>query len=353
MPVFLAKVTMMGSFRSRAENVKLQTLLTALVTCLQKFNVPVDALASAEYPGKVVVLVPTCNAGAQWAEFLAALLAQRPAPHACVVIDSESSDGCDRAAQAAGLTVVRVERSSFNHGKTRQWAIDRFACDAQFVIFLTQDAILAEPQSLYQLLRSFDDPAVAAAYGRQLPHTDATALAAHARLFNYPDESHTSRLSDVPVRGIKTCFLSNSFAAYRVSALKEVGGFASDLILGEDTQIAARLIQAGHAIRYHADALVYHSHNYSFAAEFRRYFDTGVFHAQQIDLLSGFGEAGREGFRFVWSEVKYLSKHAPLLLPQALTRTFIKFLAYRLGRKQAWLPVSICRQMSMTRGYWA
>ncbi len=323
-----------------------------LVACLQKFNVPANTLAPVVYASKVVVVVPTCNPGTQWSAFLVALFAQRPSPQACVVIDSASTDGSDLVAQEAGLTVVRIERSAFNHGKTRQWAVEKFAFDAEFVVFLTQDAILADPQSLHQLIQSFEDPAIAAAYGRQLPHTDATPLAAHARLFNYPNESRTSRLSDVPVRGIKACFISNSFAAYRVSALNEIGGFASDLILGEDMQLAARLIQAGHAIHYHADALVYHSHNYSFSAEFSRYFDTGVFHAQQSSLLVGFGKAGREGLRFVWSEVRYLTQQAPWRLPEAACRTVIKLLAFRLGKKHAWLPTAMRRRLSMSRGYW-
>jgi rhamnosyltransferase len=62
-------------------------------------------------------------------------------------------------------------------------------------------------------------------------------------------------------KGLKTCFLSNSFAAHRLSALRQAGGFAPDLILGEDMHLAARLLLAGHAIRYQTSAQVYHSHN--------------------------------------------------------------------------------------------
>ena len=297
-------------------------------------------------------MVPTCNPGAQWRAVLSALNSQRPKPDACIVIDSESVDGADKAAEAEGFTVQRIRRAAFNHGATRQQAIDRFAEGADFVVFLTQDAMLAEPHSVHQLLQAFDDPGVAAAYGRQLPHADATELAAHARFFNYPSQCHTHRLIDVPRCGIKTCFLSNTFAAYRVKALQEIGGFANDLILGEDTHIAARLLLAGHAIRYNSKAQVYHSHNYTLIQEFQRYFDIGVFHAQQKQLLSAFGGAGSEGLRFLVSEVSYLLKHAPLRLPQALCRTVIKALAFQLGKKQSSLPITMRRFMSMTKGYW-
>ena len=186
-------------------------------------------------------------------------------------------------------------------------------------------------------LSVFEEPRPAA-YGRQLPHPEATPIAAHARLFNYPPCSETRTLADVPRLGLKTCFVSNSFAAYRVQALREVGGFASDLILAEDMHLAARLLLAGHAVRYQAEAVVYHSHNQSLVEEFQRYFDTGVFHAQQTWLTERFGGAGREGLKFLRSEILHLLRHAPWRLPEAGLRTLLKALAFRLGRGHARLP---------------
>ncbi len=302
---------------------------------------------------RVVLLVPTCNPGPLWQVFLQALKTQTLQPDRCIVIDSESTDGAPEAAQAAGHTVQRIARADFNHGTTRQRAIDQFAADADLVVLLTQDAVLAEPTALQQLLAAFDDPTVAAAFGRQLPHANATHVAAHARLFNYPATSHTRCLGDAPAFGIKTCFLSNSFAAYRVSALREAGGFPTNVILGEDMHLAARLLKGGHTIAYQALATVYHSHNYALLAEFRRYFDTGVFHAQHHWLTQDFGGAGSEGIRFLRSEMAYLLKHAPWQLPEAVCRTALKALGYRLGLAHAALPQRMVIGLSMHKGYWA
>ena len=301
---------------------------------------------------RVVVLVPTCNAGPRWQDFLQAVQAQQPRWRT-VVVDSESEDGSAERAQAAGLQVQRIARARFNHGATRQQALERHAADADWVVFLTQDAVLAEPHAIARLLQAFDDPRVAAAYGRQLPHPEATAIAAHARHFNYPPDSETRTLQDVPRLGLKTCFFSNSFAAYRVRALREVGGFAGDLILAEDMHLAARLLQAGHAVRYQADAIVYHSHNYSLIEEFQRYFDTGVFHAQAAWLPEFFGGAGREGLKFLRSEMLHLLRHAPWRLPEAAVRTVLKALAYRLGRGHARLPRAWRQPLSLHKGFWA
>jgi rhamnosyltransferase len=113
------------------------------------------------------------------------------------------------------------------------------------------------------------------------------------------------------------------------------------------------LLKAGHTIAYQAQATVYHSHNYSLLAEFRRYFDTGVFHAQQPWLTQDFGGAGREGLRLLRSEMVYLLKRAPWLLPEAACRTVLKALGYRLGRLHAALPQRVCSGLSMHKGYWA
>ncbi len=299
------------------------------------------------------VLVPTLNAGPNWSAWLDALRAQTLSPDEVLVIDSGSSDETVNMANQAGHTVVHVERCTFNHGGTRRRGADHFGRGVDVLVCLTQDAELATPDAIARLLQAFEDPAVGAAYGRQLPAHNALALATHARLFNYPAVSHTVHPGDQRTLGFKACFLSNSFAAYRVGDLSLVGGFPGNVILGEDTSVAARLLLAGKAIRYQADACVYHSHNYTPLEEFRRYFDTGVFHARERWLLEAFGGAGGEGFRFVTSELRFLLSKAPWLIPSALLRTACKLAGYRLGRAEARLPVSLKRRLSMFRAYWS
>ncbi len=305
------------------------------------------------FSDKTAVLVPTFNPGPCWEDFLAGLQAQIPGPAHCWVLDSESNDGSLTKTAQAGIAVYPVERRHFNHGGTRQWGIDRLPAEVEFVVFLTQDAVLADPEAIGRLLSGFSDPAVAAVYGRQAPDPKASAIAAHARHFNYPAQSQTRRWSDKDHLGLKACFLSNAFAAYRLSALHAAGGFSSRVILGEDMQLAARLLQQGHAIRYEAQALVYHSHNYSLTSEFARYFDTGVFHHDENWMIQNYGKAGREGLRFLKSEICFLLRHAPWRLPEALLRSVLKLLAYRLGRSHTRLPMALKKQLSMHKGFWA
>jgi rhamnosyltransferase len=298
------------------------------------------------------LIVPTYNAGTIWQSWIDAVLHQQVIfPAQVLVIDSSSTDNTLALAQQAGFRTHSIAKKDFNHGATRNLAFT-LCPDAQILIFLTQDAILATDNSIEALVAAFEQEAVAVVFGRQLPHTDATRIAAHARLFNYPAMSYIRCLTDVAQYGIKTVFCSNSFAAYRRECLEEIGGFPNDVILSEDTYVAAKLVKQGYLIAYHAQAAVYHSHNYSLTQEFRRYFDIGVFHAQQPWIRNEFGAAEGEGKKFVLSELAYLWQYSRLIIPQAMLRTLFKWLGYRLGIEYQHLPRELCKRFSMHRGFW-
>ncbi len=302
----------------------------------------------------VSLVVPVRNPGPQWLKWLEAVQAQAPEGVlvSCLVVDSTSTDGTDFSNLPSGWQLLRIAAKDFNHGGTRNLALQHVPQDTEIVAYMTQDALLADANTVQTLVRAFADAEVACVYGRQLPHTDATPVAAHARGFNYPSTSRVVSFADRERLGLKTCFMSNSFAAYRVSDLRAVGGFPSDVILGEDMAVAARLLMAGKRVAYVAEACAHHSHNYTVMQEFRRYFDTGVFHARTPWLLHTFGGAGGEGLRFVRSELTYLWQHAPGWIPSALLRTGAKWFGYRLGRLEKSLPWRFKRWCSMHKAYW-
>jgi rhamnosyltransferase len=268
-----------------------------------------------------------------------------------LVIDSMSTDATVDTAHEFGFEVLVIPRSDFNHGGTRQMAVERLG-DCDVIVFLTQDALLASPASIRELCRCFDDPSVAVAYGRQLPHLGATAIEAHARTFNYGAVSLRKDASTVHLYGTKTFFCSNSFAAYSRNILLHLGGFRCDLILAEDAEYAARAILAGYANVYCATAIVRHSHDYTISQQFSRYFDLGVFEAGNPWLRREFGSHGGEGLLFVASEFKYLLTHAVWQIPRALAQTFAKLVGYSLGARQKCLSSTIKRKLSMSPNYW-
>lgn len=129
---------------------------------------------------RVGIVVPTLNAESNWHEFAGALLACS-APEDVLILDSESSDSTADMACASGFRVHTIPRIEFNHGGTRGLALDLLP-EAEILVYLTQDAVLANSIAIDALLQAFVDPAISAAYGRQLPRQHANPIEAHGRL---------------------------------------------------------------------------------------------------------------------------------------------------------------------------
>ena len=111
------------------------------------------------------------------------------------------------------------------------------------------------------------------------------------------------------------------------------------------------MLKAGYKIAYAADACVYHSHDYSLLQEMRRYFDMGVFHANDSWIRRDLGGVEGEGVRFVVSEFKYLLKNAFWRIPESLLRTLLRYTGFRLGLMEKKLPFWLKRRLVMNYGY--
>lgn len=304
---------------------------------------------------KFSLVIPVRNGGALYRQCLESIAAQSLKPAEVLVFDTESDDGSATLAAAVlkkiPLRTFSVARSQFDHGGTRNRALQ--AARHEWVLFMTQDAICADTEAFAQLLASASAQNVVAVYGRQLPHSDASPLAATARGFNYGTERVEQNMALAPKLGIKTWFCSNSFCLWNKPALENAGGFAEKLILGEDMHAAARLVQAGGKVIYEPTAQVRHSHNYSAVEEFCRYFDTGVFHSLHRELLFRAGNPSKEGLRFVLGQLRQLVKFRAWLSVLRLPfHVAAKFLGYKLGQNYTLLGRRLSRALSMHKNFW-
>ncbi|MDD2341523.1 MAG: glycosyltransferase [Tolumonas sp.] len=300
----------------------------------------------------VSLIVPTYNGGEMWNECARAIVTQSFQPQRIMVVDSSSTDNTQSVANDYNFELKIISSSDFNHGGTRNFAA-KLCANSEVLVFLTQDAIFSSEYSLNYILDCLKDPAIAAVCGRQLPHKDANPIAVHARLFNYPDNSRVKDKSDIESLGLRVPFMSNSFAAYRTSALRDIGGFPDNTILAEDMSTAAKMVLSGFKVMYCAEATVFHSHNYTPWQEFQRYFDTGVFHSCEPWIREKFGGASSEGKKFLLSEFRYLLNNAPSWIPRALFTTLCKFAGYKLGLWHMFMPSSLNRYFSMYKSYWS
>ncbi len=300
----------------------------------------------------ISIIIPTRNGAETLAELLAMISLQTLSFLEVLVVDSSSNDASVKIAKKSGAQVTVIQPTEFDHGGTRT-ILSRQA-KGEFLVFLTQDAIPVSKDAVEKLIMPMvSDQKVAVTYGRQVPDFHANDFAAHLRQFNYPARSSLRAFEDREKYGIKTVFVSNSFAAYRKTMLAEVDYFKNGLIFGEDTCTVGRLLVQGHKIAYVSDAAVYHSHNYSYVEEFRRSFDIGVLHTTEQWLLDTFGKAEGQGMKYILSELSYLLKEKKImLLPASVVRICLKFLGYKLGRNFKHIPRGVIPFCSMHRLWW-
>lgn len=299
----------------------------------------------------VSVLIPTLNAGSTLAPLLDSLKEQTVEADEIVVVDSESTDGTVDIASDYGCKIVGVSREAFGHGETRTLAARN--ASGNCLVYLTQDVMPSRKHTVESLIVSLKDERVGAAFGRQVAGDSDSIFARHSRHFNYPDRSFRRRSQDRKVIGLRTVFFSNSFAAYRRSALERINYFQNGVIFGEDTCAAARMISEGYEIVYAADAGVFHSHNYTVCQDFKRYFDMGVLHRSEAWLLREFGRAENQGLKYVKSEFRFLLKERAFdLLPEFVLRNAMRFMGYGFGRNYTRIPDSMSKRFSMNKMWW-
>jgi len=300
---------------------------------------------------KISVIIPTYNAQSYLPNLLKKLKEQSINSFELIIIDSSSKDETVNIARKYTENIIIIPQNKFDHGGTRAKAAQTATGD--ILIYLTQDALPYDECTVENIIKVFEDEKVGAAYGRQLSYDNTNLFGKHLRGFNYSETSYIRDKSGISSYGIKTAFLSDSFAAYRKSALENIGWFKSNLILGEDTYAGAKMILDGYKLAYVAEAKVYHSHSYTVVQEFRRYFDIGVFHKCESWILEEFGKAEGEGMKYIKSEVKYLLDNgAWYLLPEFLVRNCMKYLGYKLGQKYEKLPMWIIKKLSMHHRWW-
>lgn len=303
---------------------------------------------------KISIIVPTKNPGTLLKDLLDAFSwTQNLVLGRTIIIDSESSDNSMIYLSESGIFATLISPTKFDHGGTRNIGA-RLAAEqaAEILVFMTQDAIPADKDWLEKLTAPIITGEAVATFARQLPRPGAAPLERFSRHFNYPSHSTRRTNTDIPELGIKVFFFSNVCSAVRADVFWEVGGFPEHIIMNEDMTLAAKLLRAGHTIKYVAEAQVVHSHNYTLTQQFQRNFDVGAFFAEAGPELAG-AKVGSEGLRFVREQLRYVIRHKRAdLIPLVIAEAATKFSAFQLGKRHRLLPLSLKKKMSMHSYHW-
>ncbi|MBD2867972.1 glycosyltransferase family 2 protein [Paenibacillus arenilitoris] len=294
------------------------------------------------------VIIPTLNAGAELTELLARLQRQTVRPHEIIIMDSESIDGTQDRAREAGVRLLSVARSEFDHGGTRNRAAEH--AEGDILMFMTQDALPYDDRLIEQLTKPLiSSEKVVYAYARQLARPDANVLERLAREHNYPGQSEIKSYEDIETLGIKTFFCSNVCSAIKRDVFEEMGRFQEPVIFNEDLFMAAKCILSGYSTAYCAEAIVYHSHDYSISQQFRRYFDNGVSMSLNTWIIP-YSAVGKAGSKLVKLQLLELMRAGRwFLVPKLIGEAGAKLIGYKLGMNYRRLPAFLSKRFVMHR----
>lgn len=237
------------------------------------------------------VVIPTYNGGARFREVLDVVRGQiAPWPFNIFVIDSNSNDGTSEyiervAAVDCKVEFLRIDRSEFQHGRTRNLGVKIAGGD--IVAMLTQDAMPTSANWLNALISGLgDDPDCVGAFGRHFAWAEADPLVRRDLnlLFDRFAKEPSPRYkrdpqtydSDVSLQQSLHFFSDNNSCLRREYWEKNP---YPEVEFGEDQLWAHRAINLGKKLIYLDDAAVFHSHSFNPRQSFRRSRTEALFYA--------------------------------------------------------------------------
>ena len=111
---------------------------------------------------KFSLVIPVRNGGELLLQCIHSVMKQTALPAEIIIFDTESGDGATTKLKAiAGKTpfrLITISRHEFDHGGTRSAALNLARHD--WVLYITQDAVFAEHDSVARLLEATRQPKV-------------------------------------------------------------------------------------------------------------------------------------------------------------------------------------------------
>jgi rhamnosyltransferase len=194
-------------------------------------------------------------------------------------IDSGSTDSTIEVLSTYPIKILRIPPEEFGHGTTRNLAVKKAHSEAQFIVFLSQDAVPKDDDWLANLIAPLhNDKEVAGSFSRHLPRDDASPSLARQLTINWqtggaqrivkvmpdnPDEYETNKFHYI--------YFSNTSSAIRRSVWDDHPFLPVDF--AEDADWADRVLRAGHKLVFEPSSIVIHSHDYGFVEQFRQNID--------------------------------------------------------------------------------
>ena len=198
---------------------------------------------------------------------------------------TESKDNTEEYLKNNNIEYKKIKKSEFSHSLVREKEAMESVSDV--VAFVTQDVVIDDELWLYNLTKDIGKDNIVAAYSRQV--TKYNNIEKYTRESNYPAQSKVVSQDDISKLGLKTFFFSDASSAIDTSIFKKLNGYGGKkLPISEDMYIAYKIITNGYKIKYCAESVVHHSHDFTLKEVYDRYKLTGKFFKEN-SYLNNYG----------------------------------------------------------------
>ena len=217
---------------------------------------------------------------------------------------------------------------TFSHSLTREKAIRE--CKSKLVVLISQDVVLFDENALYNLALKIDDEYIYG-FGRQI--CTNKSIEKYIRKKNYPEQSYTVSKEDIEKMQLMAFFTSDAFSCINRDKFIELDGYQGyNVMFAEDMLYSKFLLDAGYKKVYAADAVVEHSHKYTLKQLYKRYYETGKFHAE-IKVFDQY-KSTDSGMKLALYVLKEALKHFDIpVLFRWLPDMSARYLGMKKGRK--------------------
>ena len=242
----------------------------------------------------------------------------------------------------------KINFNEFSHSLTREKAA--YEAKGDIIVFITQDIKIIDDLWLYNLTKDIENGVCDAAYSKQI--CDNKTIERYTRMKNYGNKSRIVSKDDLKALGIMTYFYSDASSAIRKDIFVKLNGYDhKNLLTNEDMYIAYKIINSGYKIKYASDSVVNHSHQYKYSTLFHRYFDQGVFLAQNKYIKdAGDNSSALSLVKFV--ALRSLKECNIMAFIDIIPNFAVRFIANKLGQNYNKLSKKKVLKYTSNKNYW-
>jgi biofilm PGA synthesis N-glycosyltransferase PgaC len=199
---------------------------------------------------KVDVVIPAYNEEEHIEKTIRSIQGQTYSVERIIVVDDESADCTAEIARKAGAEVIRTPQNTGTKAGAQNWALPFLS--SEIAVFVDADTVL-DKEAIANILSPFLDGQVASV-GGFLVNQRVRSIWEKFRFIEYLywlslHRGAQNRLG-VPLNA------SGGFSAYRLSLLREVGGFPTRT-MGEDMDLTWEFLLRGKRVVFAENALCY------------------------------------------------------------------------------------------------